>query len=37
LGVNEGGGYKYKAKQCEGAESGLQSDSLVARLTRRLS
>jgi len=37
LRMNQGGGYKCKAKQREGANSGLQSDSLMARLTRRLS
>jgi len=34
LGMGEGAGYKYKTKQCEGSDSGLQSDSLVARPTR---
>ena len=37
LGMNQGADKQYKAKQCEGAETGLQSDSLVASLTRRLS
>jgi hypothetical protein len=37
LGMNQGAGYDCKAKQREGAKSGLQSDSLMARLTRRLS
>ena len=37
LGMNEGGGNQNEAKQCEGVKRGLQSDSLLASLTRRLS
>jgi hypothetical protein len=35
--VDQGASNEYNAKQCEGAKTGLQSGSLVASGTRRLS